>query len=1088
MSVADDLQERERQAGNESDGLDPSQRAYDEKFNPTAKAPKDEDFNTVVANNYGADAPRQKVDAHGDTIQRNYNADEPDEESSQSKIQKKEKSGSSIYQPGSQFESRKNPLQRMFSKRGSKPTAGVTAALTFAGAIMLSMAGGSSFWMALEKNLTNESANDSRTNLVMRRAFNNMIGSSACGKVQLVCKMKTATKEQVKKWRDGFFKVRGQVVDAQGNPVRGSPNDVIDPDKMKEGERVKVSSLEFRDGYEARSGPAFNEHADNNVRARSMVSRVVDPLRSDFLHGKFGKLLQKFGLSKGRATPEEKKVNEVTKKLAEDEARKASASVDPSDPKNLLKTAVKSAQGIAGTGATAAQIACMAYNITRVSVGAVKAVWVTDLIRFGWPFFRLISKMADGSATSADFQEIEDRFTRLVDYLSPSKAEDLKEKIDKNTLTDEDKEEMQKFGISTDDLKSEEDKRKAKEQIDDIKGKNAFDSQGLRMMLYGDKTKLTDFTKKFTTGAIGGGAVVADSILKWTQDAFGGGDIKEGKRNIRTACIAANTLANGIAAANLAQCFLPTVVSQVKCVGDFLIGAAKWVSIFVAAQKAMELVIPALIGLGVDKVILDNDLRGPAAGDAIAAAMGLFLTRKSQSSGLKPAISQAAIASFVSSTDDTYNKYGPELARYDARSEPFNINNRYSFMGQIVQSLNPYPTDPTKKTGFSFLANVFGVLSNTILPTAQALHSQPALLTIDRATLASRINNGVCRDSEKWENDMLCDWSGQAIMISSPRVLKWAEEDATGKTDHLSEVIKWMQEPQSDDEGSGSNSGTKDETCGLITQFSQALGKLSVSNCIKSGDLASIDKEGKTIPDSQFDQYIKYCTGERALEMGSTDLDTGSGSAKEQDWHSGKQCTKDSYMMDAFAYYYNMCYVQYAIANNATDCTNDEPPALGAAATSTKGNGSILETAKEMGTWGAKYNSCYTYGGGHGKSKEWVEEAIKNHFTGEYAVDCSAFIRAVVLQATGNDIGDVNTQSLCADTKNFEHVPREQAQPGDIAIDCVNHVEVITEVNDGKFKTVGSHTTGCGEGFGSSPGNYQGTETFVLRYKGGQSV
>lgn len=1075
MAVKNPLDE-DNLAGNASDSRNKFQDAYNNRFSKIRDAEQSADTSSAATKASGGSLDSATPEERRAALAESEEAGQEEQSSLYNS------SRSSSGQQGGIS----GLLMRLGGAKNKGATTGAGAGILFIGGIMIAMAGGSSFWNALEKNLTNESSNDGRTNLVMRRAFNNMIGTPACGKVQLICKMKTATKEQVKKWKDGLISTKGQIVDEKGNPTRGSPNDIIDPDKMQDGERVKITSLVFNDTYEAKNVSQLNDHADKNVGARSMVARVVDPLRSDFLHGRFSQLLQKFGINKGRATAEEKKVNEVDKGLVEEEKNKASSSVDPE--KNVLKSAAKASQGIAGSVTTAAQVACMAYNITRISVGAVKAVWVTDLIRFGWPFFRLISKIADGSATDEDFQEIDSRFSQLTDYLSLSKASELEDKINANTLTEEDKTTLRTYGIPTDTLSDPTnipEKRNAIAQIEQIKNKNAFDSQGLRMMLYGDKTGLSEFTQKFTTGAIGGSAVIANSIIQWTQQALGFGNSKEGKQNIRTLCIAANTLANGIAAANLAQCFAPTGVNQLKCLGDFIVGAGVGVATFVAAQKALELVIPALIGLGVNQVALDLNLKGPAAGNAVAAAMGLFLTRKSQSSALKPATELAAISAFVSSTNDVYNKYGTEIAQYDARSEPFNTNNRYSFMGQIMDSLNPYPADPTNQTGFSFLANVFGIVSHTVLPTAQALHSQPALLTLDQATLASRTNNGVCRDLEKQENDMICDWSGQTIDVSSPRVVQWANEDATGKSDHLSEVVQWMQKPQATAEGSGSTSGTKDESCDAISQFTQALGELSVGNCTDSGDVASIDEQGKTVPKSQFEQYIKYCTGQRDLEMGSTDIDTSTGSAKEQDWHSGKQCTKDSYMMDAFAYYYNMCYVQYAVANNATDCTNDTPPGFAAATSAVAGSGSIADTARLMGAWGGQYNSCYTYGGGHGRDKAWIQESISNHFAGDYAVDCSAFVRAVILQATGNDIGDQTTQTLCADTKNFEHVDRAQAQPGDLAIDCANHVEVITDVNGGNFKTVGSHTTGCGDGFGSSPGTYQGTESFVLRYKGG---
>lgn len=151
---------------------------------------------------------------------------------------------------------------------------------------------------------------------------------------------------------------------------------------------------------------------------------------------------------------------------------------------------------------------------------------------------------------------------------------------------------------------------------------------------------------------------------------------------------------------------------------------------------------------------------------------------------------------------------------------------------------------------------------------------------------------------------------------------------------------------------------------------------------------------------------------------------------------------------------------------------------------SSGGNG-ILEAALEMGEWGEAYSACYVFGAGHGDQAD-MERRIENKFAGpENAVDCSAFTTAVILRGTGVWYPG-NTQSYCADTENFDKIPRADAKPGDFSIDCGAHIEVITKVNGPKdFETVGSHSSGCGPGKGPSPGTYAGTESFVLRWKGG---
>lgn len=1131
MATKNPLDE-DKLAGNASDSRNASQNAYNRRFNKIRKAEEDADFDQIIANNYGSGAKDKKVDAHGDTVMTNYNADDEDTEAEieVDDVRQREESGdnkSSFFRAGSDSPYQGNDLKsRLLRMRGVKnkgATTGAAASLLFVGGIMISMAGGSSFWAALEKNLTNDGNDDARISWIMHRAFNNMFKVDACAKPgSLKCKFKTMTKTQVQKFKDGMAKIKGSIVDRNGNPVRGSPavgNDgIIDPDKMEDGQRVVRESVVFNDGYEARTVGEMNTHMDKSVSARSLMARGVDVMRGSFLHGRFGEMLsKKYGINKTRATPEERRTNQA-KTIAADEAKKAMDTQRQGVTGTLFKALMSPSAAVATAGI---DYACMLYNATRITVGAVKAKWATDLIRFSWPFVRLVSKIQDGSATEADFKEIEERFMQLVDYMPESRADELKEKIDNNTIEEADLKTMELYGVSTDDLDKRDGKNNAKKQIDEITGKNALDSQGLQAAIYGDLKALSDFSKKFSVGIVGSTTLTMDYIVKQVQRFVGFGNKLEGKRNIRSLCILNKAVGAAQAAGGIAESGID-IVNCISSAGGNVTGFVSCAKLATKMAVKMSIYMSAYIAVGylmtsaVTAMIIKNapvlplDLKGPAAGNALASGIALMLAHKAQSSGLKPAMSMAAVNAFIASTQDTYDAYTTEIAQYEARQAPFDASNRYSFMGQIKNALSPYPLNPNKPTtAFSYMANIFGVVSSLFSNTARAFHSQPSLMTITDAQLQSRLNGGVCEsDEEKVIEGMMCDrTSGRTVQVVSPRVIKWAEEDAAGVSDHLSEAIEWMQEAQNRPEAENGG-GTKDETCNRLTD-ALSLDFGSMGTCKDSGEKASIDDEGKPVKGSQFEKFILYCTDQREREMGSTDLDTSIGSTKEQDWHSGKQCGKTydsngtpssdtdafdpskdtgkgSLMMDYFFYYYHMCYVQYAVANNATDCTNDTPPNATASGGSVgAGNGDIAASARMMGEWGAQYNSCYVYGGGHGRDRAWMEAAIQNHFAGDYAVDCSAFVRAVILHATGNDIGDQTTHTMCADTQNFERVPRDQAQPGDLAIDCANHVEVIVDPNGGDFKTVGSHTTGCGPGMGSSPGTYQGTESFVLRYKGG---
>lgn len=168
---------------------------------------------------------------------------------------------------------------------------------------------------------------------------------------------------------------------------------------------------------------------------------------------------------------------------------------------------------------------------------------------------------------------------------------------------------------------------------------------------------------------------------------------------------------------------------------------------------------------------------------------------------------------------------------------------------------------------------------------------------------------------------------------------------------------------------------------------------------------------------------------------------------------------------------------------SGTSGTAIKASAACATKTESQFGGGILQAAIEMGRWGGEYQACYTFGGGHSDKAD-LERRIENRFHGpENGVDCSGFVSAAILKGTG-DFFVGSTQAFCESNK-FDKIPLDKAEPGDLSIDCGTHVEVITSVKGpGDFETVGSRTTGCGPGLGASPGNYNGTESFVLRYTG----
>jgi hypothetical protein len=1001
VSPAGSLKDREEAAastaGNAEDGVNLGQQAYDEKFNRIAKASEDEDFDDIINRNFGDGATGTKVDAHGDTIQRNYNAD-PEEE--RQALQDQEQNPDSFFRPSTAGNpaNKGNLAARLLA--GSKrfgPSGGLIGIIVGGfGLTSVVMAPGS-LLVAIEKAVTNDSSDSTRTNIVFRRAYMSNL-------------FKKGSNDKLKS--EGKFAEKTDVMspDQKARFEKAGFTDVqLDSDG-------KLISMKSPGGELLDSGPKFLDYSENTVEGRKAAGDVFDVRSAFFQNQKFQDVLDKFSLKKSKRISPSDEEDPVKRKAAIDKsfddntglkeeadpAARAKSLNDKTIGDNASKIkdkigAVTDKAGKAGLAALPISAACSFYNVAKITTATIKAQWIYELISFAYPFVRAAAQIEDqGDIEPSVVENLADRLTWF----------DSNEKLPNG-------------------------------QLNPQFNKTAMDSQGLQMAIYGDFTGLSKFTQQYTSwGWEVGVNSVASSFVKGIQQFVGG------KGNVKTICSGAK-LAQEVA---MLQCLNPIGVALCA-------GAAAFMPLVEKALVALaveQLAQPAMKFLS--QVDLSSALRGEGAGDAIAAGIGLLLSNQSLGSGLRPAGGSDKlnlIKKFISSTNDSYYAYVTQPEIDDAKAHPFDVTNQYSFTGRLASMINPNLFGDG--TIFSKAANLTSVVGSSFAtlsnPSANALFSQPSNMTYTDAlggdAAANRI--GKCQDPDMQEIDAACDWSGRIVGYTSDNVINGANQIANG--------------------GGGSND-----------IIAKSLDYLKQNKDINPDT-------GDIIPKSDFDNWVNYCTDKRKDPVGTT---TQPIADDDGNWFDGERCLgkdpADQEMLDSFATWHNWCYVQYATAERKDNCISDKPEA-GNAANTSAAKGSIAEVATQMGAWGAQYQACYVYGGGHGKDTAWIQQAIANHFTGAYAVDCSAFVRAVILQATGNDIGDVTTQTLCS-SQDFDHIPRAQAQPGDLAINCSEHVEVITANNGGTFATVGSHSDGCGPGLGASPGTYQGTESFVLRYKG----
>jgi len=259
--------------GNEADSVNRADEINEKKFNKTrnylSNAEKKGD---QIPEDGKKSKPGMHTDSHGDEVYDNPESDNIDlgEQEKSSGNSNNSRKPNDFFKPGGGSQAKKNPVQRFFSKKGAKPTTGVAGIMMFMFVALSAIGGGASIGAALEKGLTNENSNDVRTNLVMYRAFGNMLGHTECKGGKLICKMKSATKEQIQKWKDGKFTVKGIVTDENGKS-KGGGEKIINPDDLKEGERVAMSSVDANDGSKPITTPGEMESrlsTDTGFRAK----------------------------------------------------------------------------------------------------------------------------------------------------------------------------------------------------------------------------------------------------------------------------------------------------------------------------------------------------------------------------------------------------------------------------------------------------------------------------------------------------------------------------------------------------------------------------------------------------------------------------------------------------------------------------------------------------------------------------------------------------------------------------------------------------------------------------------------------------
>ena len=1055
MSVADDLKEREQAAGN-AETSNIGQADYDEKFNKIAKSSEDEDFDDIIKNNYGDDASDEKVDAHGDTVRRNYNADEP--EDSRESVKSQEESPQSLYNDSS-------PPSRggLLGKRMKKfsPFGGVIGLILFA---IVGVSGGTdtlaaSLLINIKEIFHSDRADGSRANQVFARAtIAKKIDykGAGCGVVAIKCRMGTMSDAQRQSYERVGFKIEGQVIGKDG---KLTGKDYATPDKTNAantpeetaGNRYILRQITFPDGKVVTSGDGFFKYTQANVKMRVASVKAFNPRSAFFLNNKFNDILGKtFGFSKGKTltgkTKEEidKSFNEKTGGATQEELKSGTKSTKTEEAAKTTSAKIKS--GLSNGGTIALTAACQAYNLSRYGIAAVKIARMYELVSFALPWLQAADQIKDQGKISPEI--VDNLSSRLVSYQH------------NKTLTND---------VTYDGKKYSAGSANPKYNL------TATDSQGYQIAAHKDKSKLKEFAKKWLLGGDSTSTVSkVDKALTSVNTLGDTVDAQKGEKGIRFICKVLNSPTGQVAGIGaVALNCLSTLIGNVATGPEGCLIAGAWVAAGVAVTLAVNQLGEEIIQTAVEEarnLNLGSDLNGVDAGDAMAAGVGLMLGATSTASGLRPSTSVQESQEYITYTDDINNEY-IAAEQYDARDTPFDMYNQYSFLGSIVSKLQPM--NDSRTPIFSSLAGVTSIFSAALTTgsdTASALYSQPSFSQTERYD---------CADSDLTEINIIGDKFCNIATIMPTTDLQGALDQISGKTQTIDNVIDYMTHDQPASEKDG---GTLDDSFGGDGDSTGATKFLDLTRANEEPKSKgrSVDDNGKPIAGTQYALYLKYCTDARVTDESQTtwDGEPGAGtywgtskteiekdSNRDQDWYSGKQCTDPikSKMMQMFRQYTNYC-LQNATMDETNNCWDDTTQSL--ANTTNTACASNGDT-KSIYTCALKYdNYRYKWGGGHGdvpNATEWIA-SFKAGKIPEWTpiLDCSGLVRMAFVEAMGIEDQAYTAPGGYDSSKNWQKLSKlEDAQQGDI-VTSSGHVAIVesNDVAGKKFNIFDAETEG----------------------------
>lgn len=566
--------------------------------------------------------------------------------------------------PGSKLAINKGSL----SKRKKGPLALIITVLLGGGGIMGLLFGPSVGIIHMKETFMGDlndqlAALDIRGNEVMKARLKGMT-SAGCA-VKIKCKFNSMSNRQIRKFERAGFKINA----AEGSKVFGrtrvasitGPNGVTyNASNFRSAIR---SDHSLRKAFNRAFNPAFVGFASKpfkNMLANKLKTNKSSKLNSTSKENlnkdiKTAAAGERAGLDADRFYVDEdgkekyrsleiedgkEKVYEKGQKGYDDAKAKfddLNSKLNGLDGKSAFKkVAAGAARGVGVLGAF--DSACTVYNMSRAVTSAAKVIRSTQLAQYAMVFLNTADKIKAGTATPEE-----------VAYLGEIISEpDLRERVVANVAEH-----------SGDKYETIENPNY---------GKSGFDSEGYKLAAYGDIPNPTLDMTRFMLGAgFSGGLLAQVESAKRTVEGAGGGDAC---KVITHPITRVGGLIAGVALA----------------IGSFGVGTA----VSLGAAGAFALALPILEAHLADMLagtIVDEDTRGVDAVNAAYVGTSVINSSAAQAHGLKP-LTKDEIGDYMAVSNEVKSDYIAQQ-KWEARDNPFDINNQYSFLGSLARIAYP---------------------------------------------------------------------------------------------------------------------------------------------------------------------------------------------------------------------------------------------------------------------------------------------------------------------------------------------------------------------------------------------------------------